>query len=96
MTASGFKHSEFQDYSAQVRSLGEQMIAKGEQVLKGINNLTTEGLQGQAAGASDQMAAEINRVTNTTNEVLNDLDRKGQQYGDAMTGNDNRFAGAIY
>lgn len=93
--ATGFTHSAFAEFTAAATSQANLIQERGESVLRSISNVTTEGLQGNSAGASQTMAEQINQASGLAKQSIADLQTRGQGFGDQMTGSDNRFASAI-
>lgn len=93
--STGFTHSAFAEFTAAATAQANVIQERGESVLRSISNLTTEGLQGNSAGASQDMADQINQSSAMAKQAIADLQARGQNFGDNMTGSDNRFASAI-
>lgn len=93
--ATGFTHSQFSEFAAAATAQANLIQERGESVLRSISNVTAEGLQGNSAGASQGMADQINQSSSLAKQSIADLQTRGQNFGDQMTGSDNRYASAI-
>lgn len=60
-----------------------------------IAQLTTDGLQGSAAEASDELSAEVQTTLNNVDAILQRYETEVANYGDDMGNHDTTFAGRI-
>lgn len=91
----GFNPATFGEFTAAATKQANQIQSEGEAVKASIANLTTEGLQGASAGASDQMANEVNTVTATAKDTVAQLQARAADFGQNLTNSDRSFASRI-
>ena len=93
--ATGFEAGAHQDLLAQARSIRNQMQEAGEDVLSNFNALTGDGLQGNAADATQQLGEKFNRTMQSVDEAIQTIEGHTTEFGDNMTSTDSNFANQI-
>ena len=95
MSATGFNHSQFAELAAAADQQAASIRRDGEAVLSTNARVTTDGLQGNAADSTRVLGEEVNRTSATADQTVQQLKQRSAQFGENMTGSDNRFASAI-
>lgn len=91
----GFNPATFGEFSAAAIKQANQIQSEGEAVKASIASLTTEGLQGASAGASDQMANDVNTVSAAAKDTVTQLQNRADIFGQNLTNSDRSFASRI-
>lgn len=93
---SGFSAADYDQFQAALQGNANMMSENGSETLRLVSQLTGEGLIGDSADASNQLAAGFNGTMNATNDVLQHLNQAGIRYGESMGINDVTRAAEIH
>lgn len=96
MSATGFNPGSYGDFSAAATRQSNLMQQQGEEVKTLFSKLTTDGLQGDSAGASQQMSDGVNSVTNAAKQTVAQLNARAGEFGQNMGNTDRSFASQIF
>jgi len=91
----GYNVGQHEALVAEAQNIASQMENAGQDVLTNFNALTAEGLQGDSADATEQLAQEFNQAMDAVNQAIQQLNQQGQNFGDNMQSTDQTFAGRI-
>lgn len=95
MNATGFNHAQFEELAAAFDSQANIITERGENTLRSLSALTTDGLQGNAAESTRGLADEVMKTSELARQTVNDLRARSGQFGESMTNSDNSFASRI-
>ena len=95
MSTTAFDATQASELIADITSTREHVAEQANITRQTIAQLTTEGLQGSAAEASDALSAEVQTTLNTVDGILHRYQEEVGHYGDDMGNHDTSFAGRI-
>ena len=95
MSATGFNAGQHAATIAQADALRNQMTEAGREVIPNFGALTTEGLQGNAAGATQNLGSHVQTATLAADNAVNQLKLKTSEFGQNFGAHDARTSAAI-
>lgn len=95
MSTTALDHTQAEQLIADVTSTREHVTEQANITRQTIAQLTTEGLQGSAAEASDALSAEVQTTLNNVDSILQRYQAEVANYASDMGNHDTGFAGRI-
>lgn len=95
MSTTAFDATQADQLIASIETTRNNVTEQANITRQTIAQLTTEGLQGSAAEASDALSAEVQTTLNNVDAILQRYQTEVANYGDNMGSHDASFAGRI-
>lgn len=95
MSTTAFDHTQADQLIAAIDGTRKNVTEQANITRQTIAQLTTEGLQGSAAEASEALSAEVQTTLNNVDGILQRYQTEVAAFGESITGSDSTFAGRI-
>lgn len=95
MSTTAFDATQADQLIASIETTRNNVTEEANVTRQTIAQLTTDGLQGSAAEASDALSAEVQTTLNNVDSILQRYQTEVANYGDNMGNHDTSFAGRI-
>lgn len=95
MSTTAFDHTQADQLVSSITATRENVTEQANITRQTIAQLTTEGLQGSAAEASEALSAEVQTTLNNVDAILQRYQTEVAAFGENMSGHDSTFAGRI-
>lgn len=95
MSTTAFDATQADQLIAAIETTRNNVTEQANVTRQTIAQLTTDGLQGSAGEASDELSAEVQTTLNNVDAILQRYETEVANYGDDMGNHDTTFAGRI-